>query len=150
MHIFIVCEFLSCGLVCLEFWHLANMWGSRFVKGNIFRKSWIEEYEQLKKEVGVRFGEEYVRNFSKIISKLAQYHYKKKGLILGKEKEIYAFLLENGHNPFKIYRWCLLERIPETIRFQLKNEMINQKTALHMHFKNRHESKNSVCVEIRV
>ena len=115
-----------------------------------FRKSWVEEYEQLKITIGVRFGEEYVRNFSKIMAKLGQYHYKKNSLLLGKEREIYAFLLENGHNPYKIYRWCLLERIPETIRFQLKNGMITQKTALHMHFKNRHESKNSVCVEIRV
>ena len=120
------------------------------MKDKNFRKSWIEEYEQLKKEIGVRFGEEYVRNFSQIMAKLGQHHYKKNSLLLGKEREIYAFLLEKGHNPFKIYRWCLIERIPETIRFQLKNGMINQKTALHMHFKNRHESKNSVCVEIRV
>ena len=66
------------------------------MKENNIRKSWIEDFEQLKKIIGVRFGEEYVRNFSKIMSKLAQYHYKKKSLLLGKEREIYAFLIENG------------------------------------------------------
>jgi len=120
------------------------------VKESYLRKNWLIEYESIKKEVGVRFGEEYVRNFTKIIAKIAQHHYKKKSMLLGKDRELYTFLQEKRHNPFKIYRWCLLERIPETIRFQLRNGMINQKTALHMHFKNRHESKNSICVEIKV
>ena len=120
------------------------------MKEGYLRKNWLVEYESIKKEVAVRFGEEYVRNFTKIIAKIAQHHYKKNSMLLGKERELYAFLSEKGHNPFKIYRWCLLERIPEALRFQLKNGMINQKTALHMHFKNRHESENTVCVAIRV
>ena len=120
------------------------------MKEGYLRKNWLVEYESIKKEVAVRFGEEYVRNFTKIIAKIAQHHYKKNSMLLGKERELYAFLQEKGHNPFKIYRWCLLERIPEALRFQLKNGMINQKTALHMHFKNRHESENTVCVSIRV
>ena len=120
------------------------------MKEMYLRKNWLVEYECIKKEVGVRFGDEYVRNFTKIIVKIAQHHYKKNSMLLGKERELYAFLQEKGHNPYKIYRWCLLERIPEALRFQLKNGMINQKTALHMHFKNRHESENTVCVAIRV
>ena len=120
------------------------------MKESYLRKNWLVEYESIKKEAGIRFGDEYVRNFTKIIAKIAQHHYKKNSMLLGKERELYAFLSEKGHNPFKIYRWCLLERIPEALRFQLKNGMINQKTALHMHFKNRHESENTVCVAIRV
>ena len=120
------------------------------MKESYLRKNWLVEYESIKKEVGIRFGDEYLRNFTKIIAKIAQHHYKKNSMLLGKERELYAFLQEKGHNPFKIYRWCLLERIPEALRFQLKNGMINQKTALHMHFKNRHESENTVCVSIRV
>lgn len=114
------------------------------------RKNWLIDYESIKKEVLERFGEEYFRNFPQIIAKIAQHHYKKNSLLLGKEREMYAFLLEKGHNPYKVYRWCLLEKIPEALRFQLKNGMINQKTALHMHFKSRHESENSICVAIRV
>ena len=120
------------------------------MKESYLRKNWLVEYECIKKEVGIRFGDEYLRNFTKIIAKIAQHHYKKNSMLLGKERELYVFLQEKGHNPFKIYRWCLLERIPEALRFQLKNGMINQKTALHMHFKNRHESENTVCVAIRV
>ena len=120
------------------------------MKETYLRKNWLVEYECIKKEVGVRFGEEYLRNFTQIIAKIAQHHYKRNSMLLGKERELYAFLQEKGHNPFKIYRWCLLERIPEALRFQLKNGMINQKTALHMHFKNRHESENNICVAIRV
>jgi len=120
------------------------------VKGTYLRKDWLVEYESIKKEVEVRFGEEFLRNFPKIMARIAQHHYKKKSMLLGKERELYVFLMEKGHNPFMIYRWCLIERIPEAIRFQLKNGMINQKTALHMHFKSKHESRNHVCVEIRV
>ena len=120
------------------------------MKGTYLRKDWLVEYESIKKEVEVRFGEEFLRNFPKIMARIAQHHYKKKSMLLGKERELYVFLMEKGHNPFKIYRWCLIERIPEAIRFQLKNGMINQKTALHMHFKSKHESRNHVCVEIRV
>ena len=120
------------------------------MKETYLRKNWLVEYESIKKEVELRFGEEYLRNFPKIMARIAQHHYKKKSMLLGKERELYVFLQEKGHNPFKIYRWCLIERIPEAIRFQLKNGMINQKTALHMHFKNRHESENSICVAIRV
>jgi len=120
------------------------------VKETYLRKNWLIEYESIKKEVQERFGEEYFRNFPQIIAKIAQHHYKKNSLLLGKEREMYAFLLEKGHNPYKVYRWCLLEKIPEALRFQLKNGMINQKTALHMHFKSRHESENSICVAIRI
>ena len=120
------------------------------MKETYLRKNWLIEYESIKKEVQERFGEEYFRNFPQIIAKIAQHHYKKNSLLLGKEREMYAFLLEKGHNPYKVYRWCLLEKIPEALRFQLKNGMINQKTALHMHFKSRHESENSICVAIRI
>jgi hypothetical protein len=120
------------------------------VKEANFRKNWLVEFESIKNEVSVRFGEEYFRNFSKIISKLARYHYQKDFLILGKEWDIYYFLIENGHNPYKVYRWSLLEKVPETVRFQLKNGMITQKTALHLNFKSRHENKNQSCIDIKL
>lgn len=138
------------GVVILEFRLSGKRWKLEFVKETYLRKNWLVKYEAIKKEVELRFGAEYLRNFTKIMARIAQYHYKKKSMLLGKERELYIFLQEKGHNPFKVYRWCLIERIPEAIRFQLKNGMINQKTALHMHFKNRHESENSICVTIRV
>ena len=122
-----------------------------FVKETIFRKSWLEEFESLKNQIKERFGEESFRNLSEIVSKLATYHYhRNKYLLLGKEKQIYDFLIESGHNPYKIYRWYLLERIPEQLRFQLKNGMINQKQASQIHFKRKHESESQVCLQIKM
>lgn len=145
-----MCEFLRFGVIVPEFRFFGNEWRMEFVKQFYLRKNWLIEYESIKKKIEVRFGVEFLRHFTKIMARIAQYHYKKKSMFLGKERELYAFLQEKGHNPFKIYRWCLIERIPEAIRFQLKNGMINQKTALHMHFKSWHESENSICVAIRV
>ncbi|MGV8168487.1 MAG: hypothetical protein ACP5N3_00355 [Candidatus Nanoarchaeia archaeon] len=121
------------------------------MKDNSIRKTWLIDYESLKKEVSVRFGEEYFHSFHQKIGMLAQYHYdKKKSLLLGKDKELYDFLRENGHNPYKVYRWCLLERVPETLRFQLKEGTISQKTALNTHFKSRHETNSQVCISIKL
>jgi hypothetical protein len=120
------------------------------VKDKFVRKTWLIEYESLKKEALDRFGEEYFRNFHQNIARLAQYHYGKKGILLGKDKELYDFLRENRHNPYKVYRWCLLERVPETLRFQLKEGTISQKTALNTHFKSRHETESQVCISIKL
>jgi hypothetical protein len=66
---------------------------------------------------------------------IAHYHYNKKGTFLvGEEKSIYLFLIENGYNPFTAYRWLLLERVPEDIRFQLRGGRISQKKAVKMAF----------------
>ena len=123
---------------------------SSIVKQAYIRKEWLIEYESIKKSVLDRFGEEYFRNFNKIIARIAQHHYNKKGMLLGREREFYDFLLEQGHNPYKIYRWCLLERVPETIRFQLKNGLITQKTALSLHFKSKHETNSQACISIKI
>ena len=116
-----------------------------------FRKNWIDEYEKLKTLIVGAFGEDGFRSLKKIISKLGTYHYnKKKYLLLGEERKFYNFLIENGYNPYRVYRWFLLERLPEDVRFQLKRGMISQKTASKLNFKRRHESKNQVCREIKI
>jgi hypothetical protein len=64
------------------------------VKQLYLRKNWLSKYKSIKKEVEVRFGVEYLRNFPKIMARIAQYHYKKKSMLLGKERELYVFLQE--------------------------------------------------------
>jgi len=121
------------------------------VKNEKVRNGWIEDYQTLKDRASERFGEEGVRRLQEIISKLATYHYNKnKYLLLGREKELYNFLIENGYNPFTVYRWALLERLPDDLRFQLKQGAISQKIASKIRFKRRHESKNKVCMDIRL
>ena len=121
------------------------------MKNRSIRKGWIEQFEKLKNLVKVGFGEEGSRNLKEKISKLASYHYnKKKFILLGEDRKLYNFLIENSYNPYRIYRWFLLERVPEDVRFQLKNGMINQKLASKIQFKRRHEGKSKVCVDIKI
>lgn len=121
------------------------------MKKEKFRKNWIQEFEEFKKLVLERFEDEGFRNLQKIINKLATYHYnKKKYILLGEERELYNFLIENSYNPFKVYRWFLLEKLPEQLRFQLRQGMISQKTASKIHFKRRHESRNTICMDIKL
>lgn len=84
------------------------------------------------------------------MSKLATYHYnKKKFVVLGEERKLYNFLVENSLNPFTVYRWLLLERVPDEIRFQLKNHLLSQKKASSTYFQQRHETETSLQQKIR-
>ncbi len=90
------------------------------------------------------------QNLCKIMSKLAHYHYdKKKFLIIGIERELYNLLIENHYNPYTFYRWLLLERVPEDIRFQLKQQKISQKKAINKAFKRRREGFKELTESIR-
>lgn len=121
------------------------------MKQQSFRKNWLETFEKLKNRVVSEFGEDGFRLFKESIAKLGTFHYnRKKFLLLGDERKFYDWLRENGYNPFTVYRWFLLERIPDDVRFQLKNGHISQKIASHLHFKRRHESRSKVCIDIRI
>ncbi len=90
------------------------------------------------------------RDFLQIISKLAHYHYdKKKFIVLGLEKELYDFLIENSYNPFTVYRWLLLERVPDDLKFQIKQKKISQKKAISEALKRRHERPQDATQVIR-
>tara|TARA_Y100000310_G_scaffold78020_1_gene74610 strand:- start:17908 stop:18294 length:387 start_codon:yes stop_codon:yes gene_type:complete len=114
------------------------------------RKNIFDELEQVKNLVRVHFSEEEIHNICPLLSKLGTYHYnKKKNMLLGKHKLLYNSLIENGYNPFTAYRWALLERIPEEIKFQLKNYQISQKKASKVWNKQRRETEGSIQQEIR-
>lgn len=114
------------------------------------QKNFLGKLKSLKKELLEAFNEDDVRNLAELMSKLAHYHYnKKKYFMVGKEKEIYNFLITNGYNPFTVYRWMLLERVPEDIRFQIKQKQITQKRAIAIAFKRRHETNETLAESIR-
>ena len=78
------------------------------------RKSCFDKLESVKKLIESELPEINVRDLHSILSKLATYHYnKKRYLIVGVERKLYNLLRENSYNPFTVYRWCLLERIPD-------------------------------------
>ena len=90
------------------------------------------------------------QNLCQIMSKLAHYHYNKKQyLILGFEKELYNLLIENSYNPFTVYRWLLLEKLPEDIRFQVKQKKISQKMAVSEAFNRRREGFKELTASVR-
>jgi hypothetical protein len=105
------------------------------VKHENSRLSFIEELKTIRNLVESRFSDVNGRHLDEMISKLAHYHYNKKNFILlGMEREIYNLLIKNSYNLFTVYRWLLLERIPEEIRFQLRQGQISQKKALSKAF----------------
>ncbi|MGE0792864.1 MAG: hypothetical protein AB7V77_01635 [Candidatus Woesearchaeota archaeon] len=84
------------------------------------------------------------------MSKLAHFHYnKRKFILLGKDREVYDFLIKNSFNPYTIYRWLLLERIPDDIKHQLKNKEMSQKKAISEAFKRRQETSESISLSVQ-
>ena len=119
---------------------LPTFWGFAFeqkvviVKRDISQKNYLEKLHSFKKQIYSEFVWLEGRDVCDMMSKLGHYHYNKnKFILLGKEKEIYDFLIKHSYNPYTIYRWLLLERIPEDIKHQLKNkEMCRKKPFLRL------------------
>ncbi len=104
------------------------------------RLSFVEGLKTVRNLVESRYPDVNGRLFDEMLSKLAHYHYnRKKFILLGQERDVYNLLIENSHNPFTVYRWLLLERIPDEVRFQLRQGQISQKKALSEAFKRRRE-----------
>jgi len=120
------------------------------VKHTNMQKNYLQKLECLRKLLYSRLPQLESQNLCKIVSKLAHYHYnKKKYLVMGFEREVYYFLIENTYNPYTVYRWLLLERVPEDIKFQLKQQKISQKLALNKAFERRHEGFKELTESVR-
>jgi len=120
------------------------------VKDQDVQKSFVEKLESLRTLLKGRLPKLDVCHLKETIGKLAHYHYNRKDyFLLGVEKDLYALLVENGYNPFTVYRWLLLERIPEDIRFQVKKRKISQKKAVSEAFKRKHEGFQELNQSIR-
>lgn len=114
------------------------------------RQSCLGRYESLKRLVLEKFPDFSARDLCVVLGRLGTFHYnKKKGFLLGKERLLYNFLIENSYNPFTVYRWALLERVPQEIKFQLRNHYLSQKKASRLFFERRHETGTSLQVDIK-
>ena len=114
------------------------------------QKNFVESLNKVRNLIAVRFPNLDMRDFTKTMSRIAHYHYnKKRFFIVGQTRQLYDFLIENSYNPYTVYRWLLLERIPDDIRFQLRQNMISQKKAFSQAFKRRHETKTTLEVSIK-
>jgi len=114
------------------------------------RKNTFEELEKVKKLIQETIPDFDVRNLCVTLSRAGTYHYKKKkSMLLGEERKLYHLLIENSYNPYTVYRWALLERIPEEIKYQLRNHYLSQKKASRMFFERRHETELSMQSDIK-
>jgi len=114
------------------------------------QKNYLQKLECLRKLLHSRLPQLESQNLCKMVSKLAHYHYnKKKYLIMGIEREVYNLLIENTYNPYTVYRWLLLERVPEDIKFQLKQQKLSQKLVLNKAFERRHEGFKELTTSVR-
>ena len=115
------------------------------MKETNMQKNFVEKLSTLRKSLVVRFPTMNVQNLTEIMGRLGHYHYhKKKLIILGEERELYNFLIENSFNPYTVYRWLLLERLPEELRFMIKERRISQRKAVSEGLKWRHETNESL------
>ena len=120
------------------------------MKDRNMQKNFIEKLLSLRKLLESRYPQEYMQDLDKIMSRLAHYHYnKQKYILLGTDKELYNFLIENSYNPFTVYRWLLLERLPDDIKFQIKERKTSQKKAVSEGFTRRHETINDLTQSVR-
>ena len=114
------------------------------------QKDYFRRLEKLKKELYSEFVWVESRDLCEVMSKLGHYHHnKKKFILLGEYRVLYDFLIKNGFNPFTVYRWLLLERVPDNIKAQLKQRKISQKKALIKAFKQRQETAETISVSVR-
>lgn len=120
------------------------------MKHENMQKNYLQKLECLRKLLYSRLPQLESQNLCQIMSRLAHFHYnKKKYFMVGFEQELYNLLIENSYNPYTIYRWLLLERLPEDIMFQVKQQKMSQKLALTEASKRRHEGFKELTESIR-
>lgn len=65
-------------------------------------------------------------------------------MLVDEERDLYDFLMKNGYNPYTVYRWALLERVPEEIKQKLKENKMGQKKAISEAYVRKREAENKV------
>jgi hypothetical protein len=104
--------------------------------------SWWEKLQKVKELVLDKFSKADVPNLQEVMSRIAHFHYnKKKYFLVGTERKLYDFLIENSYNPYTVYRWLLLENVPEDMRFRLRNNQLSQRKAFALKFERRQPSE---------
>ena len=112
-------------------WALCRQYsGLSALPGGGLRERTVQDYlrrlQSLKRRLYSEFRWLEGRDLCEIMGKLGHYHYnKKKFILLGENRNLYTFLIKDEFNPFTVYRWLLLERVPEDIKYQKKENYRN-------------------------
>jgi hypothetical protein len=113
-------------------------------------ENFMTKLDEVRKLIVMRLPSIKVQNLFERMSKLAHYHYdKKRFLLIGEDRELYNLLVESSYNPFTVYRWLLLERVPEEVKWQLKNRQVSQKRAITLTLERRRETGSSLATDIK-
>ena len=111
---------------------------------------YVEKIGVLREAFQLRFPNLTQEWFNETMVTLAHYHYSKdRYFIAGQQKEVYLFLIENHYNPFTVYRWICLEKLPEDIKFRMNQGEMCQKEAISEGFKRRHETIQELGISVR-
>ncbi|MFH1175003.1 MAG: hypothetical protein V1725_07765 [archaeon] len=113
------------------------------------QQSFIAKLEHIRKEAQSRFPTLERSEFDKILAQIAHHHYNRRGLLIGQARDVYKWLIDQGQNPFTVYRWTLLERVPEDIKFQVKQHKMSQKKAIREAFRRKHETFHELGASVR-
>ena len=119
------------------------------VKERTVQKNYLRELISLKKRLIKEFSWLESRNLVTLMSNLGHYHYNRKNkILLGEDRELYNFLIKYGYNPYTVYRWLLLEKIPEDIKYQIKEGKLSQRKAISEAFKRKQETAETISVSV--
>ena len=120
------------------------------MKERVVQKDYLRLLKSFKKRVFSEFVWLESRDLCKLMSQLGHYHYnKKKIIILGENRDLYNFLINNNYHPFTIYRWLLLEMIPEDIKYQIKEGKLSQRKAISVAFRRRQETAQTISANVQ-
>ncbi len=120
------------------------------MKERVVQKDYLRMLKSFKKRVFSEFVWLEGRDLCQLMSQLGHYHYnKKKFLLLGENRDSYTFLITNNFHPFTVYRWLLLERIPEDIKYQIKEGKLSQRKAISLAFKRRQETAQTISANVQ-
>ena len=135
----------------LVFWLFGLMLGVLIVKNKNVQENFVVKLSSVRSLIDSRLTLIDSRHLLKLMGKLAHYHYnKKKFVILGVERDLYNLLISEGYNPFTVYRWLLLEKMPDDLKFKLKQKEITQKKAVALAFERRGENVKELTQSVRV
>ena len=135
----------------LVFWLFGLMLGVLIVKNKNVQENFVVKLSSVRSLIDSRLTLIDSRHLLKLMGKLAHYHYnKKKFILLGVERDLYNLLISGGYNPFTVYRWLLLERMPDDLKFKLKQKEITQKKAVALAFERRGEGVKELTQSVRI
>jgi hypothetical protein len=133
------------------FWLFGLMLEVLIVKNKNVQENFIVKLSSVRSLINSRLTLIDSRHLLELMGKLAHYHYnKKKSILLGIERDLYNLLISEGYNPFTVYRWLLLEKIPDDLKFKLKQKEITQKKAVALAFERRGEGVKELTQSVRI